>query len=80
MPLGYEGAWLMPERSCADVPAGVKSLSHKRRGLLAQLVEQLTLNQLVAGSNPSQPTTPSCAALRLLSQSLLSIPTACSGF
>ena len=57
MPLGYEGAWLMPERSCADVPAGVKSLSHKRRGLLAQLVEQLTLNQLVAGSNPSQPTT-----------------------
>ena len=56
MPLGYEGAWLMPERSCADVPAGVKSLSHKRRGLLAQLVEQLTLNQLVAGSNPSQPT------------------------
>tara|TARA_R100001129_G_scaffold86135_1_gene58540 strand:- start:228 stop:377 length:150 start_codon:yes stop_codon:yes gene_type:complete len=27
-------------------------------GLLAQLVEQLTFNQLVAGSNPAQPTTP----------------------
>jgi hypothetical protein len=27
------------------------------RGLLAQLVEQLTFNQLVEGSNPSQPTT-----------------------
>jgi hypothetical protein len=26
-------------------------------GLLAQLVEQLTFNQLVAGSNPAQPTT-----------------------
>ena len=26
------------------------------RGLLAQLVEQLTFNQLVAGSNPAQPT------------------------
>ncbi len=25
-------------------------------GLLAQLVEQLTFNQLVEGSNPSQPT------------------------
>ncbi len=25
-------------------------------GLLAQLVEQLTFNQLVAGSNPAQPT------------------------
>ncbi len=26
-------------------------------GLLAQLVEQLTFNQLVAGSNPAQPIT-----------------------
>jgi hypothetical protein len=28
----------------------------KKFGLLAQLVEQLTFNQLVEGSNPSQPT------------------------
>lgn len=27
-----------------------------KRGSLAQLVEQLTLNQLVAGSNPARPT------------------------
>jgi hypothetical protein len=27
------------------------------RGSLAQLVEQLTFNQLVAGSNPARPTT-----------------------
>ncbi len=28
----------------------------KRNGSLAQLVEQLTFNQLVAGSNPARPT------------------------
>ena len=32
------------------------SLSAKHGGLLAQLVEQLTLNQRVIGSNPIQPT------------------------
>ena len=34
-------------------------------GLLAQLVEQLTFNQLVAGSNPAQPTT---SPIRILSK------------
>ncbi len=29
----------------------------KNVGALAQLVEQLTFNQLVAGSNPARPTT-----------------------
>lgn len=29
----------------------------KARGLIAQLVEQLTLNQLVEGSSPSEPKT-----------------------
>ena len=28
-----------------------------KRGSLAQLVEQLAFNQLVAGSNPARPTT-----------------------
>ncbi len=32
-------------------------LTEVQSGLLAQLVEQLTFNQLVEGSNPSQPTT-----------------------
>ncbi len=31
----------------------------KKIGSLAQLVEQLTFNQLVAGSNPARPTIPS---------------------
>ena len=31
--------------------------SGKKSGSLAQLVEQLTFNQLVAGSNPARPTT-----------------------
>ena len=30
---------------------------NKESGSLAQLVEQLTFNQLVAGSNPARPTT-----------------------
>ena len=30
---------------------------HLKIGSLAQLVEQLTFNQLVAGSNPARPTT-----------------------
>ncbi len=29
---------------------------NNKRGSLAQLVEQLTFNQLVAGSNPARPT------------------------
>ena len=31
----------------------------RKEGSLAQLVEQLTFNQLVAGSNPARPTTSS---------------------
>ncbi len=44
------------ESSCTthhpEMMAAVKS----RKGSLAQLVEQLTFNQLVAGSNPARPT------------------------
>jgi hypothetical protein len=33
------------------------AMSHKAFGRIAQLVEQLTLNQRVVGSNPTAPTT-----------------------
>ncbi len=41
---------------------GFKSLQARQSGPLAQLVEQLTLNQRVVGSTPTRPTTlvPSC--------------------
>ncbi len=42
---------------------GVKITLFYQRGCLAQMVEQLTLNQRVTGSNPVSPTTP-----RLLSE------------
>ncbi|CDQ13334.1 hypothetical protein KQQSB11_190057 [Klebsiella quasipneumoniae subsp. quasipneumoniae] len=32
------------------------TVAKSRKGSLAQLVEQLTFNQLVAGSNPARPT------------------------
>lgn len=38
-------------------PLPLISVQQDSDGLLAQLVEQLTFNQLVAGSNPAQPTT-----------------------
>lgn len=67
---GYDKQLLMPDRSCARYSTGVKSFPHKQDGLLAQLVEQLTLNQLVVGSNPSQPTTLFSATHRVTLSSL----------
>ncbi|CRL87180.1 conserved hypothetical protein [Escherichia coli] len=42
----------------AAVATGYQTNRKQRKsGSLAQLVEQLTFNQLVAGSNPARPTT-----------------------
>ncbi len=48
---------VVPERVVSSVGrAGVITVAKSRKGSLAQLVEQLTFNQLVAGSNPARPT------------------------
>jgi hypothetical protein len=48
-------------RSCTLDPSRVYSVRWTTFGPLAQLVEQLTLNQRVGGSSPSRPTTENCS-------------------
>jgi sporulation-control protein spo0M len=45
-------------RACAE--AKVKSAFHTKDGRIAQVVEQLTLNQRVVGSSPTAPTILQC--------------------
>ncbi len=59
-PLQGEGHWFKPSRThhlIVVLRLRRKTIKERLWGLLAQLVEQLTFNQLVEGSNPSQPTT-----------------------
>jgi hypothetical protein len=51
-------------RSCTLDPSRVYSVRWTTFGPLAQLVEQLTLNQRVGGSSPSRPTTENCSKTR----------------
>ena len=53
-------AQLVESRIVIPVVVGSSPIVHPKiqvSGPLAQLVEQLTLNQLVVGSNPTRPTT-----------------------
>ena len=49
----YTGVW-----QCVPVPKGSGLRERKQDGPLAQLVEQLTLNQRATGSSPVRPTRP----------------------
>ena len=49
-------AQLVEPRIVIPVVAGSSPVVHPKYGPLAQLVEQLTLNQLVVGSIPTRPT------------------------
>ena len=50
---------------------GFKSLQARQSGPLAQLVEQLTLNQRVVGSIPTRPTTLSFVSVAAVSGTIL---------
>ena len=58
---------------------GFKSLQARQSGPLAQLVEQLTLNQRVVGSIPTRPTTPfkRFMIIREAAQRLSAMPVLC---